>query len=203
MAQYLQRLVKRSSSFTKNVNITKMKEFPTASTARSSLYALNYHSRYGFETNTTRVVDQSKKSTFLVGIDGTSYGYLALEHAFRLARNNDKIIGLHLPIGIYTLRYEQLLFGGEVLIEENTRLDFEKKREAVISTIRDSTNELVNELQIDSKNNNININFEFKVHEDSVAVKHDLCDYVDKIKCEYLVLGSRGHSHSIKEAVKY
>ena len=157
----------------------------------------NFHYLQCSHSSTTESLDLDKPSTFVVGIDGTSYGYLALEHTFRIANINDNIIGLHIPLDLYQFAYEQLVFSVGVSITQEQRDKFHEKRSQFINQIETKTNEIIN------KYNKNNIKFKFVVHDDSVAVKYDLVDAVDELKCDYLVLGSKGHSHSIKEAVMF
>lgn len=43
---------------------------------------------------------------------------------------------------------------------------------------------------------------EFVVGEDSVSVKHDLIDAAETFHVDYLVLGSRGAAHSMRESLE-
>ena len=116
-----------------------------------------------------------------------------------MAQSKDKVIALHIPLDLYQFAYEQLVFSTGVTVTQEQKDAFHSKREKFIEQIDNKVNELNKDLNSDESNK---CDFEFVISDDSVAIKYDLVDAADEFSCDYLVLGSKGHSHSVKEAVK-
>ena len=85
----------------------------------------------------------------------------------------------------------------KITITQEQKDTFHEKREEFISRIDEKINELNKQF-----NESNDITFNWIVHDDSVSVKFDLVEACDELECDFLVLGSKGHSHSIKESVK-
>lgn len=75
------------------------------------------------------------KCKFLVGIDGTDYGYTALEHAFRLAQENDEIIAYHIPLDAFQFAYEHILFTPGNRVSNEEKNEYSIQRNQFIDTI--------------------------------------------------------------------
>mmetsp|Transcript_64540 Transcript_64540/g.78939 ORF Transcript_64540/g.78939 Transcript_64540/m.78939 type:complete len:203 (+) Transcript_64540:89-697(+) len=147
--------------------------------------------------NSSTNMDNNKYETFLVGVDGTSYGYLALTKAFKFAKKNDKIIGYHIPLDSYQFAYEHLLFQPGIPLSSKQQESYDNKRQEFVDKVTIKSKEIN-----DKYNKNNDINFEMIIGDDSIAVKQDLVDAVDDFKVNTLVLGCKGQTHSLKERIE-
>ena len=50
--------------------------------------------------------------------------------------------------------------------------------------------------------NRQNINFELIIADDSISIKQDLIEACDEFEVDYLVLGAKGKTYSVKEKVE-
>merc|ERR1712228_10522 len=132
--------------------------------------------------------------TILAAIDGTRYGYLALQEAFEMSNSGDLIIGYNIPLDAYHFAYEHLVFQPGVTISPEQREEYESKKLEFISEI----NEKVMEIKTNSLKRDV-VEFRFIVGPDSIAIKQDLVDAAEEFNADALVMGCKGTTHSLKE----
>ena len=146
------------------------------------------------------MIDTNKVRTFLVGVDGTKYGYLALEHAFSLSNPNDKIIGMHIPLDpdYGNVEFQDpLVYTNVFHLTEKDIKNIKEKKYKLTSKIERKSHEL-NEMC-----NKSNAHFEFIIYDDGKNKRSDLVNAVKQLDPDYLVIGSKGVATSITEQVMY
>jgi len=152
-----------------------------------------YYSNRTVHYGVSQFFDDKNAATWVVGLDGTKHSFLALNHAFRMARKGDKIYGYFIPVNASQYAYEH-----EFLPLNSKQEDkFEKNQSNFIETLKEKSLEIQ-----EARDKNKEINFEVVVGEPSLSVKQDLIDATSELKADYLVLGSKGASHSIREKLE-
>merc|ERR1719295_602361 len=76
-----------------------------------------------------------RNKTILAAVDGTKYGYLALEEAFGMSNAGDEIIGYHVPLDSYQFAYEHLVFQSGNSLSQSQRAEYEEKKKKFIDSI--------------------------------------------------------------------
>eukprot|EP01083_Nonionella_stella_P161036 526997_1 len=80
-------------------------------------------------------LNAQRYKTLLSAIDGTNYGYLALEEAFTMSNPGDNIIGYHIPLDSYQFAYEHLVFQPGIPLSETQQKEYETKKAEFIAEI--------------------------------------------------------------------
>merc|ERR1719295_703663 len=76
-----------------------------------------------------------RHKTILAAVDGTKYGYLALEEAFTMSNAGDEIIGYHIPLDSYQFAYEHLVFQSGRPLSQSQRTEYEQKKQQFVDSI--------------------------------------------------------------------
>ena len=80
--------------------------------------------------------------TILSAIDGTNYGYLALEESFTMSNAGDEIIGYHIPLDSYQFAYEHLVFQPGIPLSEDQQKAYEQQKTEFIKKIEKKVEEI-------------------------------------------------------------
>lgn len=80
--------------------------------------------------------------TILSAIDGTNYGYLALEESFTMSNAGDEIIGYHIPLDSYQFAYEHLVFQPGIPLSEDQQKAYEEQKGQFIKQIEKRVEEI-------------------------------------------------------------
>ena len=73
--------------------------------------------------------------TILAAIDGTRYGYLALQESFTMSNAGDEIIGYHIPLDSYQFAYEHLVFQPGLPLSEDQQKAYREQKNNFIQGI--------------------------------------------------------------------
>eukprot|EP01084_Bolivina_argentea_P221469 375099_1 len=113
--------------------------------------------------------------TYLVGLDGTRFGYDALRRAFECSNGADRVIALYFPASMERLEVELMIFGPNQATPEIKQLrnEVEKLRDETIHQISDMAQEIKNEYLVQHPQME-NIIFEIKIGDATPSAKHDL-----------------------------
>ena len=87
-------------------------------------------------------LNAQRYKTILAALDGTRYGYVALQEAFEMSNSGDLIIGYHIPLDSYQFAYEHLLFQPGVSLSEGQRKEYESKKKEFIDEIDKKVKEI-------------------------------------------------------------
>eukprot|EP01083_Nonionella_stella_P016908 47209_1 len=130
---------------------------------------------------------QKRLRTYLVGLDGSSYGFSALKNVAQIAQANDKIVCMHFPMNIAPIYTPQTFDDGtlEVIEFENQ----ERNQE-----IDEKCHEIVKDVGSKAK-------VVYECGSSTFSPGDDLVRACYKTKCDVLCLGSKGVSHGFKEVV--
>ena len=140
--------------------------------------------------------------TILAGVDGTKYGYVALEEAFNMSNAGDEIIGYHVPLDSYQFAYEHLVFQTGNSLSQSQRKEYEEKKQKFIDLIDEKVVEIKSQrlkphvtcigtinlfLYIYGLVFVNQVEFRFIVGSDSIAIKQDLVDACDEFNADTMV----------------
>mmetsp|Transcript_65965 Transcript_65965/g.59243 ORF Transcript_65965/g.59243 Transcript_65965/m.59243 type:complete len:193 (-) Transcript_65965:63-641(-) len=128
--------------------------------------------------------------TYLVGVDGSGYGFSALKTVCSGANNGDEVICMYFPPNLELMMVQP------------------ESAQTISKEIYDAQHE--HTMQIESKCKEIiqkhtsddsDITFEMHIGEHSFSPQDDLVEECYKTKADVLVVGSKGISHSMKEKI--
>lgn len=113
-----------------------------ANSLRSKTSILNtyYHTIHLFTSHS--IQPASNAQTILVGLDGTRYGYFALQRAFQMSNAGDRIIGLHIPLDSYQFAYEHLVFQPGIPLSASQKKEYGTKREEFVTKVKNETTKM-------------------------------------------------------------
>ena len=90
-----------------------------------------YHNQHHYNLNNIGC----RFRTILAAIDGTHYGYLALQESFTMSNAGDEIIGYHIPLDSYQFAYEHLVFQPGLPLSEDQQKAYEQQKNKFIDDI--------------------------------------------------------------------
>jgi len=138
--------------------------------------------------------------TYLVGVDGSGFGFSALRSTVKSASNGDEIICMYFPPNL------------EVQLALKTNYNLMMVQPTTVQTLSKELYDAQHEhtVHIETKCKEImqkytpkdrDIRFEMHVGEHSFSPKDDLVEECYKTKADVLVIGAKGLSHSLKETI--
>eukprot|EP01083_Nonionella_stella_P308727 1090565_1 len=134
---------------------------------------------------------QSRLKTYLVGIDGSSYGYSALKTAAQMTTDQDKLISIHFPPNIAVQYSLYTMAAGGMEVQFGAEQEQTKASQNVIQ----KCHEIV-DLWGHQKTN-----YDAKLGAVTFSAKQDVVQACYDTNCDVLFLGSRGLSHSYGDKV--
>ena len=86
--------------------------------------------------------NQHRYKTILSGVDGTDYGYLALEESFTMSNAGDEVVGYHIPLDSYQFAYEHLVFQPGIPLSESQQKEYENQKQKFIADIEKKVDDI-------------------------------------------------------------
>merc|ERR1712130_660690 len=128
--------------------------------------------------------------TYLVGVDGSGYGFSALRSTAQSVNNGDEVIAMYFPPNL------ELMMVQPTTIQTISKELYDAQHEHTME-IEAKCKEIMQRFCPKDKD----VRFEMHVGEHSFSPKDDLVEECYKTKADVLVLGAKGLAHSLKEKV--
>eukprot|EP01083_Nonionella_stella_P312983 1121403_1 len=128
--------------------------------------------------------------TYLVGVDGSGFGYSALRATSQEANSGDQIIAMYFPPNL------ELMAIQPTTIQAISQEIYDAQH-AQTKLIEAKCKDVVHKFTPKDRD----ITFEMHVGEHSFSAKDDLVKECYKTKADVLVMGARGLAHSLKEKI--
>mmetsp|Transcript_37439 Transcript_37439/g.59962 ORF Transcript_37439/g.59962 Transcript_37439/m.59962 type:complete len:191 (-) Transcript_37439:24-596(-) len=124
---------------------------------------------------------QLRLKTYLIGVDGSNYGYAALRKGAMLTTEQDKLVSIYFPpnIALYT--------------QGATVDDTDKKQQAANQKILDECKKVV------QLYGHEHVHYTAKLGETTFSPKDDLVQACYDEHADMLILGSKGIAHTLRE----
>mmetsp|Transcript_37437 Transcript_37437/g.59958 ORF Transcript_37437/g.59958 Transcript_37437/m.59958 type:complete len:202 (+) Transcript_37437:20-625(+) len=126
--------------------------------------------------------------TYLVGVDGSGYGFAALRNTVAAISSGDEIVCMYFPPNL------ELMMVTPTTVMTVSKELYDAQHEQT-KHIEDKCKEIVQQYTPKDRD----IKFEMHVGEHSFSPKDDLVAEAYKIKADVMVVGAKGLSHSIRE----
>eukprot|EP01084_Bolivina_argentea_P116489 206964_1 len=151
-------------------------------------------SRNGF-LYPSSVYTSTRYKTYLVGVDGSDYGYTALKAAAAHAHKGDRIISVYFPTSIDLIMERNQTFRLSDDQIDTMRVDLLEAQQKNCEEIEAKCDEIIKERAL------TNITAYCKIMEATYTPRARLIKACYDKKADVLVVGSKGLSHSLKEKV--
>eukprot|EP00485_Elphidium_margaritaceum_P008665 CAMPEP_0202708076 /NCGR_PEP_ID=MMETSP1385-20130828/20334_1 /ASSEMBLY_ACC=CAM_ASM_000861 /TAXON_ID=933848 /ORGANISM="Elphidium margaritaceum" /LENGTH=198 /DNA_ID=CAMNT_0049366963 /DNA_START=81 /DNA_END=677 /DNA_ORIENTATION=+ len=134
-----------------------------------------------------------RDKTYLVGVDGSEYGYNALRAVSKMADSKDKIISMYFPVSIALVmeRYATFHLSDDQI--GNMERDLFEARTKMNEDIEAKCKQIVME------NAPAHINAYCKIYEESFKPREELIKSCYETKADVLVVGEKGLAHGVRE----
>ena len=148
-------------------------------------------------TSNINIVSKRLKS-YVVGIDGSNFGFAALKTTLEESIDNDNIYCIHVPENLDMFGRDQR----DMYIPQTTDSIRDKMINIQSKITEEIDNKCIKYKEQYAKNKNINFEVIIKTDENRLSVKQEIIQCCYDKKADLLVVGSKGISHGITEKLK-
>mmetsp|Transcript_48197 Transcript_48197/g.77199 ORF Transcript_48197/g.77199 Transcript_48197/m.77199 type:complete len:203 (-) Transcript_48197:348-956(-) len=135
--------------------------------------------------------------TYLVGVDGSDYGYAALRSVSRIANKGDKIVSMYIPTSIAVIMEKST--SATLYLSDNQldvmRSDLLEAQQKNNQAIENKCKEIVKDLAPP------HINTYCKICDEAFSPRDELIKACYETHADVLAVGSKGLSHSVTEKI--
>eukprot|EP01083_Nonionella_stella_P003715 10684_1 len=141
------------------------------------------------------IYSSHRYKTYLVGVDGSDYGYNALKFASKNAKRGDRIISMYIPTSVALFMERTQTFRLSDSQIDSMKNDLIEAQEKNCLEIESKCSEIV------AANGPEHIVSYCKIGKETFVPRDDLMKACYDTKADILCVGSKGLSHSLKEKV--